>query len=48
MNSTVGRDGQTKEDKAMDKLHHLGKQVESKSRKIPVLVDRMVPWIYGQ
>lgn len=31
-------------DKAVDKLHHLGKQVESKSKKIPVLVDSMVLW----
>jgi len=44
VNSTVGKNGQIKEDKTMDKLHHLGKQVESKSEKIPVLVDSLVLW----
>lgn len=40
----VGRDSQIKEDKVTDKLRHLGKQMESKSKKIPILVDSMVLW----
>lgn len=44
VNSTDGRDGRIKEDQVMDKLHHLGKHVESKTNKIPMLVESMVLW----